>query len=54
LIAINFFLAKKKKKDNLVCPQCEKIKENDGMLTCECSGHFEDIKTMQWVEDKKK
>jgi hypothetical protein len=48
-----FILLKNSEIITLVCPQCEKIKENDGMLTCECGGHFEDIKTMKWVEDKK-
>lgn len=37
----------------LVCPKCERVKAWDGYLPCECGGHFEDIRTMKWVEGSK-
>lgn len=40
------------KEPILVCPKCERTKENDGFLACSCGGHYVDIKTMKWVEDQ--
>ena len=51
-IIIYYLSGEKKKTLTLVCPKCEKIKEDDGIIPCECGGHFEDIKTMKWVEAK--
>ena len=49
-----FILFQNSEMVTLVCPQGGKVKEDDGMLPCECGGHFEDIKTMKWVEIENK
>jgi hypothetical protein len=41
---------KKPSKLTFICPRCEAAKDDAGNLTCSCGGHFEDIKTMKWVE----
>ena len=34
----------------MICPKCEETKNDDGVLTCSCGGHFVDLRTMKWVE----
>ncbi len=33
----------------LVCPKCEKAKNDDSQLECPCGGHFEDMESMKWI-----
>ncbi len=40
------------KGETLMCPKCEATKFDDGDYECPCGGHFEDLNTMKWVEDK--
>ncbi len=44
--------ARESPKITLVCHECGKVKVDDGFTSCSCGGHYVDIKTMKWVEDK--
>ncbi len=35
----------------MICPECDKTKDDDGQLSCECGGVFYEIKNMKWVEE---
>jgi hypothetical protein len=37
-----------------VCDICQKIKEYDGKISCECGGIFRDIDEMEWIDNKNK
>ena len=39
-----------KKTVYLVCPKCNKIKKENGIIYCECGGFYEDVKKMRWIE----
>ena len=53
LIAYRFLFSENPPpQDTLMCPMCEKTKFDDGSYSCSCGGHFEDIGTMKWVEEK--
>jgi hypothetical protein len=39
-----------KKCQVLVCSKCEKVKDWDGIIPCDCGGQFEDIRKLKWVE----
>ena len=39
------------KESTLVCPICGSVKKDNGKIDCECGGHYEDIKTMKWIND---
>ena len=48
-----YFISKRKNAKinvTLVCPDCENVKRDDGILKCSCGGQYEDIKKMQWVD----
>ena len=44
---------KKTTKKTLVCPQCDKVKSDDGVYSCICGGHFENIFSMKWIEEQR-
>lgn len=48
-----YFFVLNRKAVYVVCPKCNKIKADDGILSCDCGTCFEDIKSMKWVELKK-
>jgi hypothetical protein len=53
VIFMQFFkLPVLKRKIVMICPRCEAAKNEDGDYSCACGGHYEDIRTMKWVEAK--
>ena len=51
LIVVQFIkIPALQRKVVMICPKCEEAKDDDGVLTCSCGGHFVDIRTMKWVE----
>ncbi len=53
LIAYGFlFRENPPPQSTLMCSKCETTKFEDGDYECPCGGHFVDINTMKWVEDK--
>ena len=56
VVGLVYYLSNINRVENLklVCSRCGKVKDDDGMIPCECGGHFQDIKTMKWVETENK
>jgi len=37
-----------RRRPEMICPKCEKVKYDDGIMICECGGHFEKMEEMKW------
>jgi len=44
-----FFYRSPSRQKTVICPKCEKTKNEDSLWDCSCGGHFEDLETMKWV-----
>ncbi|MGA2052456.1 MAG: hypothetical protein ABSH19_04005 [Opitutales bacterium] len=52
-IVVYSFWGKGLRKQNSVCPQCDKLKPKDGISQCECGGRFRNADEMKWIDDEK-
>jgi len=53
LLGTLYGLARKRRASGLktlVCPNCNRLKTNDGVSRCDCGGTFRGIHEMKWVE----
>jgi hypothetical protein len=43
-------MTKRGKRREVICPNCETTKYDDGIMGCSCGGQFEILSQMKWVE----
>lgn len=48
---IFYFLLSRPGKSTMICIKCGETKYADGSVTCKCGGHFEDMRSLKWLED---
>jgi hypothetical protein len=54
LVAIVYYLGKRGRRREVICPKCDSTKYDDGLMHCSCGGEFDYLAEMKWVEFKEK